>query len=694
MSRRRPRSSKKDNGPQQLVAVKSIPGTRAFLWSLVVFIGVFGVYLLTIIPTAIDQDSGELVTVAHVLGVAHPTGYPLWTLLGRGFDALPMGSTSAFRVALLSAISAAGAAAMVCWMTMAMSGVALAGVFAGVAFGVWFPTWSQAVRAEVYAFEALLFGLFLVILWRWQEERSPRWLIWLSAAGGLVAMHHRTGFLAAAPALFVALWLTQPRRVRSYAWAAAAFVAPFLFYLYLPIRAAANPPLNWGKPDTLERFIAHVSGRQYSKWVFMNSWDMVARQAERLWGECLAGPGWLSVALAVAGGALIAWGFAVSARRRPVVTWPLGIGAVGLSIWVLTWGDVSDSKVWLLPVGAAFALFGGLGLARIAEVFPRRAVGWSVSVLMGISLVVGLVSANWARADQSDVWRHRDQWAAALMQMDEGAIFVAEWDNPMFMSWYLQEVEGLRRDVTVLRPMALSEEWYRETIDEVELRDAASHAWTEVRSRFTITKPGTPEVWETVATFAHELAKEYEGRRTVYALHGPVIKMLPGPPWFVGISDGLYRLSFERPVMVQEAKGEGALAEPTDAVNLVSVEFDRQEVQTGELVGFRARWRLEKLLPGLLFALRLEPIQEPKRSAAPDEKNVFSVQGYPVLYGLWGLGASPAGTVYEQRGKVIVPTNLPAGEYGVEVGFAQSYPPEYGGWVGVEGVRLEIDEGV
>jgi len=38
----------------------------------------------------------------------------------------------------------------------------------------------------------------------------------------------------------------------------------------------------------------------------------------------------------------------------------------------------------------------------------------------------------------------------------------------------------------------------------------------------------------------------------------------------------------------------------------------------------------------------------------------------------------------------MAPSNLPAGEYGVEVGFAPSYPPEYGGWVAVEGARLRV----
>ena len=60
-----------------------------------VFLVLFLVYVATLMPTVVDQDSGELVAASHVLGIPHPTGYPLWALLGRAFDLLPVGKTSA-----------------------------------------------------------------------------------------------------------------------------------------------------------------------------------------------------------------------------------------------------------------------------------------------------------------------------------------------------------------------------------------------------------------------------------------------------------------------------------------------------------------------------------------------------------------------------------------------------------------------
>lgn len=66
------------------------------------------IYILTLCREIFFTDGGELAAAAATLGIAHPPGYPLFTLLGRLLTLLPI-STIAFRIGLLSALSAAGA---------------------------------------------------------------------------------------------------------------------------------------------------------------------------------------------------------------------------------------------------------------------------------------------------------------------------------------------------------------------------------------------------------------------------------------------------------------------------------------------------------------------------------------------------------------------------------------------------------
>jgi hypothetical protein len=125
-----------------------------------------------------------------------------------------------------------------------------------------------------------------------------------------------------------------------------------------------------------------------------------------------------------------------------------------------------------------------------------------------------------------------------------------------------------------------------------------------------------------------------------------------------------------------------------NGLRLVKLQIGESEIDAGEMVSFRARWVTAAPLSGQLFGIRLRPadIAESDTGSASAvrwdrlaAKGRF-VQGFPVVYGLRGLAASPLGTIYEQECRFIVPTNTPSGEYAVEIGYAPSYPPEYEQW--------------
>ena len=64
----------------------------------------FVFYLLTIAPSVIQIDTGELAAVQCTLGIAHPTGYPLFTILGYFFSLIPLPVTKIFQMNLLAAL--------------------------------------------------------------------------------------------------------------------------------------------------------------------------------------------------------------------------------------------------------------------------------------------------------------------------------------------------------------------------------------------------------------------------------------------------------------------------------------------------------------------------------------------------------------------------------------------------------------
>ncbi|MDH4179339.1 MAG: hypothetical protein OEV33_02425, partial [Armatimonadota bacterium] len=206
--------------------------------------------------------------------------------------------------------------------------------------------------------------------------------------------------------------------------------------------------------------------------------------------------------------------------------------------------------------------------------------------------------------------------------------------------------------------------------------------------------------WDRTAHFAYQLAKRLRGSRPVYALHGPwpfgsaplsqQQSRFPGPPHFVGLSEDLVELRPEQPELAREKAAGPALTGIPGSAELVGFELEREQAGTGEIVGFRAEWVLKGPPPRAHFGIALGPeavdAEYFARRLVPEGR---FIQGFPVLYGLHDIGVSPEGTVYEQRGQLIIPTNAPEGKYQVGVGIGPPHAEQYSGWAGVAELRIE-----
>jgi|GEM_PF-1665239 len=685
------------------------PSRRALIFAATtVALVLFLVYHATLIRTVIDQDSGELVAAAHVLGIAHPTGYPLWVLLGRVFDFLPMGGTSAYRVALLSAFSAAAACGIVTALAIRLTAQLLPAIFAGLACGLWFPMWSQAVRAEVYGLTALLVALALMAFIEWDEERSPRKLAWFALACGFVFMHHRTALGLLGPGLLVGIALMRPRRVRTTAGVLALFLAPLIFYAYLPIRAAQRPPVNWTDPSTLDRFLTHILASQYTQFALANSPGQMVEEGVKLLPQILLptlAPALIFALIAIP---LIVWGWWVWLRRQPIVAGSLALGALALIYWVLGWGETTDLKVFLVPLGSVFALGGALGLSRLAKLFHRPLFGAVAVGLTGLLVCTLQLAGNWSRADLSRMWGHRDRWAVVLRQMEPNAVFVSDFDVPSFATLYLQNVEGLRKDITLIRSVRMSDQWYVDLIADPELRTNAQEAWNEA-SAITL------QIHDRTALFAHRLAERLQGKRPIYCLHLPPTLQLPSPPYFISLNEELVALRSIPPDIECARSDSTPLASYPGGLQLSSARFTRDHFITstkasmgqlgrfglgyeiassnqagaGEMLAFTTTWALQESLAPIQFGVALIPEgidpSEFDQSLRPSGR---FVQGFPVLYGRYGTPPSPEGVAYQQHGTIIIPSNAPPGDYQVAIGVGPPYTEVYNGWVEVGRLRV------
>jgi len=234
----------------------------------------YAVYLSTTCPTVYVGDSGELTAAAFCLGIPHNSGYPLYCLLGKLLCLIPMGNIG-FRMNLMSTVLGVGTVWLIYSLIFRMSSSRLA-AFVGAMVLAFIPVfWYQTVSAEVYTLHAFFVALLIRLLWWWDETKEfYRLALFVFVTALSFGNHLQTVMLA--PAV---LWVVfSGDRKGFFDWRrlslfAGLFVVALLVYVYLPVRTGAGAALHWGDPDTLDRFVAHVTGKSHrSGYVFNRTW--------------------------------------------------------------------------------------------------------------------------------------------------------------------------------------------------------------------------------------------------------------------------------------------------------------------------------------------------------------------------------------------------------------------------------------
>ena len=217
----------------------------------------FGGYCYTLAPTVTLEDSGELAVASDYMGVPHPPGYPIWSLVtwffqwifgwvryyGQPNPAWSVGLCSAFFGALASAllalvVSRSGAdilrglrretevlgystESMLCWA---------AGVVGGLLFAFSPVLWSQAVIVEVYALNAFFMVMIIVLTYRWMCRPKEDYLLYVAAFLFGLGLTNHQALVFIAPGLLAAIWFRDRQLFRDSLAGLFIVVAAYLFF--------------------------------------------------------------------------------------------------------------------------------------------------------------------------------------------------------------------------------------------------------------------------------------------------------------------------------------------------------------------------------------------------------------------------------------------------------------------------------
>lgn len=427
---------------------------RTVAWpALAVALPALALYCATLMPDVGFWDTAEFQTVGPVLGIAHPTGYPAYTLLAWLASVVfaPLGN-EAVRANLLSAVLVAGAAGLVTATVARLTRRWPIAIGAGAALALSVEAWRVALHADPHALHLFLAALLLLLLATWSErvnagEPADRWLLGAAVVFGVALANHGLTVLLA-PGIALLLLVGQPallRRPRFVLTCALALAATTVaIYLYLPIRSAMNPPLDYADPQTWDGFRYLVFAEQFR-------------------GDFQYPPEPLTALNLIAGTSLVQLGaIALFALLGVIAAWTQRAGLVVLLLawlvvgWIfaLVYVNADIGRYYLVPL-LSTAVLGGLGADALWDWLWLRLTGRvrrATAVVCAVALFLPLTFpflGRYAAVDQSHDTLGRDWLAAMVAQLPPDAVVVSWWSYSTTL-WYGQYAEGLRPDVTVI----------------------------------------------------------------------------------------------------------------------------------------------------------------------------------------------------------------------------------------------------
>ncbi len=400
------------------------------------------VYALGACRTVYVGDSGDLLTAIAVLGIPHPSGYPLYVLAAKLWSLLFFFLPLPLSVSLFSAACGA-AACVVLYRAARESGVdAIPAAGAAWLFAFAPSVWAEANIQRVYTLNALFVALALRLTLRWSREARDRDLVAAAFVCGLGASNHlEMGVVGVAVGVFAIV--SRPatmRRWKLLAACAGAAVLGLLPYVYLPLRARAHPLLDWGHPVTPRSFAAVVLRESF----WGRAWIREPGDLLPILKDYASG---LLTESAWAGAGLAVIAVAVARRRGWPVGLPLLVMAANLVVLALH-GSRSDLFIWhryYIPSYLCLALLASWGWQTFAGMSPRRILELA-SVLPPLALLV----LGWRQNDRSRYSIGEDYSRQLLSTLPPGSQLIASDDNILFVLMYLNLGEQARPDVHLI----------------------------------------------------------------------------------------------------------------------------------------------------------------------------------------------------------------------------------------------------
>lgn len=469
MSRKKRKPPAKPAAPETPSTAAESPWTREdWIWLALSLAFSAIVYLYTMWPSMAGGDSGELTTAAYTLGIVHPPGYPLFTMLGHLFTYLPFG-TVAYRVNLLSVVCGLGAQALLFLTLMRITRKSWLAAALTLMFAFSVLTWRYSIQAEVFALNnlfaaALLYGFIRVL-----QTREAKPLFLLSFIFGLGLSNHHTLVFIGAPVGLYLLWFMRERlRPVSVLALFGLFFAGLLPYYYLFWASERIPLVSWGEITSWDGFMTHLLRKEYGTFKLATEGS---NEHPLFWGLVYFAENVAETVLYLGVIPVLAGVYVLLKKRTEAAMNPLLL--IMPALYLVVFHSLANlpfvdgaalykdivSRFWLManlllmPVTA----FGVLYLLAHERVKPFAA---TLKYFL-LALPLAGLALNFRTENHRDNYTFAEFGRHLLRNLPRNAVYFSLGDINTNSIRYVQNCEGFRADVKVLDRSLMSYNWFK-----------------------------------------------------------------------------------------------------------------------------------------------------------------------------------------------------------------------------------------
>lgn len=449
---------------------------KLIIYRLISFVVPFIVYMITLAPDVTFIDAGELAAVATKLGIAHPTGYPLFTVLGKLFTLIPLGEEIYMLNFMNAVISSAAVLMFFNLMVLILRNLKLSDEdenyksisdnvlfnisIAGsllLAFSKTF--WDTANAIEVYSLHTffLITNIYLFLKANGcyysgktgKEQCEKNWLLFAFVLGLSFTNHLSTIFLSVGFLyLYFAVNGLNRLSLRRILILSIPFLAGYSFYIYFFARAD-NPVLSWGYPATIENFWRHFSGKQFSVWMF-SSFENAGKQFGYFTKNYPEEYFYFPLLIALPG----LFTMFKKSKRLFYFTLLLFVFCV---LYAINY-DIYDIDSYFLLAIIVTAIWICFGFIYLFNKFGSGKKELSAAFML--VCLIPLIK-NYESADESKNYFVRDFTMNVFKSAPENSIiFSTQWDFWVSSSIYQQYVKNIRKDLAIIDKELMRKSWY------------------------------------------------------------------------------------------------------------------------------------------------------------------------------------------------------------------------------------------